>query len=47
LSGKKLEVPDKKILTGTPPEQAASRDSLADPTSLAPFEAIAAARRAG
>ena len=45
LSGKKLEVPVKKILTGTPPEQAASRDSLADPTSLAPFEAIAAARR--
>ena len=44
LSGKKLEVPVKKILTGTPPEQAASRDSLADPTSLAPFEALAAAR---
>ena len=44
LSGKKLEVPVKKILTGTPPEQAASRDSLADPTSLGPFEAIAAAR---
>ena len=46
LSGKKLEVPVKKILTGTPAEQAASRDSLADPSSLAPFEAIAAARAA-
>ena len=26
-----LEVPVKRILTGTPPEQAASRDSLANP----------------
>ena len=37
LSGKKLEVPVKRILTGTPPEVAASRESLADPTSLDPF----------
>jgi acetoacetyl-CoA synthetase len=34
LSGKKLEVPVKRILTGTPADQAASRDSLADPSSL-------------
>ena len=34
LSGKVLEVPVKRILTGTPPEKAASRDSLADPESL-------------
>jgi acetoacetyl-CoA synthetase len=34
LSGKVLEVPVKRILTGTPPEQAASRDSLANPESL-------------
>jgi len=34
LSGKVLEVPVKRILTGTPPEKAASRDSLADPHSL-------------
>jgi acetoacetyl-CoA synthetase len=34
LSGKKLEVPVKRILTGTPPDVAASRDSLADPDSL-------------
>ena len=34
LSGKVLEVPVKRILTGTPPEQAASRDSLANPAAL-------------
>jgi acetoacetyl-CoA synthetase len=34
LSGKVLEVPVKKILMGTPPEQAASVDSLANPASL-------------
>jgi acetoacetyl-CoA synthetase len=44
LSGKKLEVPVKRILTGTPPEQAASRESLRDPAALEPFVALAAAR---
>jgi acetoacetyl-CoA synthetase len=34
LSGKVLEVPVKRILTGTPAEKAASRDSLANPESL-------------
>ncbi len=34
LSGKVLEVPVKRILMGTPPEQAASRDSLANPSAL-------------
>ncbi|MGH2992136.1 MAG: AMP-binding enzyme, partial [Solirubrobacterales bacterium] len=34
LSGKVLEVPVKRILTGTPAEQAASRDSLANPAAL-------------
>jgi acetoacetyl-CoA synthetase len=34
LSGKLLEVPVKRILSGTPPEQAASRDSLANPAAL-------------
>lgn len=34
LSGKVLEVPVKRILTGTPVEKAASKDSLADPKSL-------------
>jgi acetoacetyl-CoA synthetase len=40
LSGKKLEVPVKRILTGTPVEVAASRGSLADPTSLDWFAAF-------
>ncbi len=34
LSGKVLEVPIKKILMGTPPGEAASVDSLADPRAL-------------
>ncbi|HET9852172.1 MAG TPA: acetoacetate--CoA ligase [Candidatus Limnocylindrales bacterium] len=46
LSGKKLEVPVKRILLGAPAELAASRDSLADPAALAPFEALARERQA-
>ena len=42
LSGKALEVPVKRILMGTPPEQAASRESLANPAALDPFVARAA-----
>jgi acetoacetyl-CoA synthetase len=34
LNGKKLEVPVKKILSGTPPEEAASKESLSNPESL-------------
>jgi acetoacetyl-CoA synthetase len=34
LSGKVLEVPVKRILAGTPPKRAASRDSLANPAAL-------------
>ena len=41
LSGKKLEVPVKRILTGTPAATAASRDALADPSSLEAFEVFA------
>jgi acetoacetyl-CoA synthetase len=37
LNGKKLEVPVKKILSGTPPEKAASKDSLSNPDSLDTF----------
>jgi len=44
LSGKKLEVPVKRILQGAPPDLAASRDALADPRALEAFEALAAAR---
>jgi acetoacetyl-CoA synthetase len=46
LSGKKLEVPVKRILLGTPANVAASKDSLADPRSLAPFESLARDRAA-
>ncbi len=42
LSGKALEVPVKRILMGTPPEQAASRDSLANPEALDWFTEFAA-----
>jgi len=41
LSGKVLEVPVKRILMGTPPEKAASRDSLANPAALDYFVAMA------
>ena len=41
LSGKVLEVPVKRILTGTPPERAASRESLANPAALDPFVELA------
>ena len=44
LSGKVLEVPVKKILTGTPPEKAASRDSLANPKALDWFVELAGER---
>jgi acetoacetyl-CoA synthetase len=46
LSGKVLEVPVKRILTGTPPERAASRDSLANPAALDWFVELAARLRA-
>ncbi len=41
LSGKVLEVPVKRILMGTPPEQAASRESLANPAALDFFAELA------
>jgi acetoacetyl-CoA synthetase len=37
LNGKKLEVPVKKILVGTTPEKAASKDSLSNPDALDAF----------
>jgi acetoacetyl-CoA synthetase len=45
LSGKKLEVPVKRILTGTPAEVAASKGALVDPGALRPFEQLARRRR--
>ena len=44
LSGKKLELPVKKILRGAQPDDVASRDSLKDPSALDPIVAIAATR---
>ena len=44
LSGKKLEVPVKRILRGTPAEAAASRGALANPESLDAFERLAERR---
>jgi acetoacetyl-CoA synthetase len=41
LSGKVLEVPVKRILMGTAPEKAASRDSLANPQALDWFVELA------
>jgi len=41
LSGKALEVPVKRILMGTPPTQAASRDALANPAALDWFVELA------
>ncbi|MFI7071361.1 acetoacetate--CoA ligase [Micromonospora sediminicola] len=46
LSAKKLEVPVKKILTGTPVDSAAAKGALANPESLTAFAALAQ-RRAG
>jgi len=37
LSGKKLEVPVKKILAGVPADQAVSKDALQNPEALTPF----------
>jgi acetoacetyl-CoA synthetase len=47
LSGKLLEVPVKRILTGTPPERAASRESLANPAALDHFIDLARAALTG
>jgi len=44
LTGKKLELPMKRILLGAPVERVASRDALADPSALDAFVAYAASR---
>ncbi|HEX4701730.1 MAG TPA: acetoacetate--CoA ligase [Pseudonocardiaceae bacterium] len=41
-TGKKLELPVKRILQGEPPSEVASRDALSDPASLDTFVALAA-----
>jgi acetoacetyl-CoA synthetase len=40
LSGKKLEVPVKRILTGIPADKAAAKGALVNPESLAEYEAL-------
>jgi acetoacetyl-CoA synthetase len=45
LSGKKLEVPVKRILGGAAPDAVASRGSLADPTALDAFAELASTLR--
>jgi acetoacetyl-CoA synthetase len=42
LNGKKLEVPIKRILTGTPAEQAVNRETVANPGALSYFVDFAA-----
>ena len=42
LNGKKLEVPIKRILAGTPPEKAVSAGAVANPASLDFFSERAA-----
>jgi acetoacetyl-CoA synthetase len=41
LTGKKMEVPVRRILSGTPPELAANRSAMANPASLDAFAAYA------
>jgi acetoacetyl-CoA synthetase len=41
MTGKKLELPVKRMLLGTPADQVASRDALADPSSIDAFVAYA------
>jgi acetoacetyl-CoA synthetase len=47
ISGKKLEVPVKKILLGQPPEKACNRSAMANPQSIDWFVAFERARREG
>jgi acetoacetyl-CoA synthetase len=44
LSAKKLEVPVKRILTGTPADAAAARGALVNPEALVAFERLARQR---
>jgi acetoacetyl-CoA synthetase len=44
FTGKKLELPVKRILTGTPVAEVVSRDMLVDPASIEPFAAYARSR---
>jgi acetoacetyl-CoA synthetase len=45
LTGKKMEVPVRKILLGTPPDEAANRNAMANPQSLDAFVRYAGTQR--
>jgi acetoacetyl-CoA synthetase len=45
LTGKKLEVPVRRILMGVPPEKAANRDAVANPKALDYFVTYTASQR--
>jgi acetoacetyl-CoA synthetase len=45
LTGKKLELPVKRIMLGVPAQEVASRDALSDPHAIDAFVAYAATRR--
>jgi hypothetical protein len=45
LTGKKIEVPVRRILRGTRPEEAANRNAMASPASLDVFAAYARTQR--
>ena len=47
LTGKKLEVPVKRILSGIPMQEALAVASVADPASLEPYEVLARERVGG
>jgi acetoacetyl-CoA synthetase len=47
LSGKKMELPVKKLLMGTPPEQIFKLDAMANADSVAWFVEFARRRAAG
>jgi acetoacetyl-CoA synthetase len=44
LTGKKLELPVKRILLGVDPASVVSRDAMANPASLTPIIELASAR---
>jgi acetoacetyl-CoA synthetase len=44
MTGKKLELPVKRIIAGTPVTEVVSRDALVDPDAIEPFVAYAAER---
>jgi acetoacetyl-CoA synthetase len=44
MTGKKLEVPVKRILTGAKVSEVASSDALVEPSSIEPFAEYASAR---